>query len=194
MLISDVILSGNLASFVYCTSTQSGTGSIQLSNCYADGNGNNGQTVINTTGGRSLDIFLDNVIHKTNPNHTLAVTGGSGKTFNCAFNNVRVENKLFDFTGATSHTINVRLSNVYSANFTPAGGNMIHAYGTTCTWNFYGNCLDIGVDLSSIARRSGTIIFNTNSALGTLAAAGPVVGQGTSSNSWRLMGDPTKQY
>lgn len=53
---------------------------------------------------------------------------------------------------------------------------------------------DMTTDVSKLARVSGALVVNTNAALGTLGAAGPVVCQGTAANSWRLMGDPTKQY
>jgi hypothetical protein len=194
LVMNNVTLSGNLSSFVYCGSTQAGTGTIQISNSYADGNGNLSQTIVLSTGGRSLNLLLSNVVAPDIGNHAFNVNGGSGKTFDVRMNNVKAGQKIFDFGGSTSHTINVRLSGVSSDLYTPASGNMLTAFGTTCTWNFLGNCLDIGVDLANIARQSGTSIFNTNAALGTLGAAGPVVGQGTAANSWRLMGDPTKQY
>lgn len=49
-------------------------------------------------------------------------------------------------------------------------------------------------DVTALARTNGSFCFNTNAAAGTLGAAGLVACQGTSPNSWRLLGDPTKQY
>jgi hypothetical protein len=184
------------SSLLLDTSSQSGTGTILVSNAYLAGNsGNNGAGIISSNGARSMTAFVSNAYHTQDANaHAFQVSGGTGKTFNYQITNIRSSNKIFNFGGATSHTVNVMMQGVISDNFTPASGNMMHSFGTTCTWNFLGNCLDIGVDLSSIARQSGTLIFNTNAALGTLGAAGPVVGHGTAANSWRLMGDPTKQY
>lgn len=53
---------------------------------------------------------------------------------------------------------------------------------------------DIRMDVTTLARFDGGIVYNTNAAAGTLAAAGLVSCQGSASNSWRLLGDPTKQY
>ncbi|MCK1465726.1 hypothetical protein IVB34_47435 [Bradyrhizobium sp. 2] len=50
------------------------------------------------------------------------------------------------------------------------------------------------VSATGIARATGNFCYNTNAALGTLGAAGPVTCQGTAANSWRLLGDTTKQY
>ncbi|WLB49248.1 hypothetical protein QIH93_15140 [Bradyrhizobium ottawaense] len=53
---------------------------------------------------------------------------------------------------------------------------------------------DFQVDVTAIARFDGGYCYNTNAAAGTLGAAGNVMCQGTAANSWRLCGDPTKQY
>lgn len=193
--LSNVTCSGYYSSLTNDGSTQSGTTFIQAENChFGKGSSPNGQAIAVSTGGRSMTLMLTNVSHDSAVSGVLQVYGGSGKTFNVFWNNLKTSNKFFDFAGSTSHTINVHLANAASDNFSPASGALVNSFGTTCTWNFFGNCLDIGVDLSAIARNSGTVIFNTNAALGTLGAAGPVVGQGTAANSWRLMGDPTLRY
>lgn len=73
------------------------------------------------------------------------------------------------------------------------GGNT----GVTLTLD--GCCMDLRFNLApttdyTVARKDGVIVYNTNAALGTLGAAGLVVGQGTAANSWRLLGDPTLRY
>jgi hypothetical protein len=119
------------------------------------------------------------------------VSGGSSKTFGIKLNNITVSNRAIVNNG-TSHTFNVMCGGFSSDNF--GRTTSVITVGTTSTWNFVSNCADIGVDISTIARQDGTIIYNTNAALGTLASAGLVTCQGTAANSWRLMGDPTLRY
>jgi len=52
----------------------------------------------------------------------------------------------------------------------------------------------IDIANAKVSRLDGAIVYNTNAAAGTLAAAGLVVGQGTAANSWHLMADPTLVY
>lgn len=186
-------ISASTSSLASVTSTQTGTGTIQVSNSDVDGDGtNNGQSIVTSSGGKSLNVMISNTKGGAALNGGVYVYGGTGKTFNVYLNNVKTSHKLIVNAG-TTHTFNVLESNVSCDNYTQASGNMI-AVGTTSTWNFNGSCADIGIDASTIARKDGTIIYNTNAALGTLAAAGLVVGQGTAANSWHLMADPTKLY
>ena len=54
--------------------------------------------------------------------------------------------------------------------------------------------MQVDISNAAIARATGNYAWNTNSTLGTLGAVGPVVCQGNVANSWRLLGDTTKQY
>lgn len=53
---------------------------------------------------------------------------------------------------------------------------------------------EVRVDVSNLERSTGQAAYNTNAALGSLAAAGPVICQGTSSGSWHLQADTTLTY
>lgn len=178
-------------------STQSGTGSFQANNFNLDWDGTNSAlTMGNSNGGRSLTCQLTNGVLLNNSNAAFRVSGGTSKTFNLHFTNCRFPFDFCNFTGATSHTINVWAQGVNSDSYSYTSTNFQQTgkMGTTCTWNLRGACPDVGVAADLIARVDGTIFYNTKSTLGTLGAAGLVVGQGTAANSWRLMGDPTKQY
>jgi hypothetical protein len=54
---------------------------------------------------------------------------------------------------------------------------------------------DIQCDVTKMTRTTGEYCQNTNTApgSGTLTTAGPVMDQGTSSNSWFLMSNPSGQ-
>jgi hypothetical protein len=76
-------------------------------------------------------------------------------------------------------------------NTVPAGKYVVKVNGGE-TINL--QAWDFAVDVTAIARFDGGYCYNTNAAAGTLGAAGNVMCQGTAANSWRLCGDPTKQY
>lgn len=69
------------------------------------------------------------------------------------------------------------------ASDTPGSGSSLYCDGH-----------EITVDVTKLTRWDGAIVRNTNSAAGTLGAAGLVSCQGTAANSWSLMSDPTKKY
>jgi len=89
--------------------------------------------------------------------------------------------------GAASGSIKLRAVNIGSLSASSHIQNP-----STVTWDVHGP--EIRVDVSTISRTDGSIVYNTNAALGTLGAAGLVSCQGSAANSWRLLGDPTKQY
>jgi len=67
----------------------------------------------------------------------------------------------------------------------------------TQTLLFTGDCSGCQVDISAtgVSRSPGAIVYNTNSALGTLAQAGLVCNDSTTSaNSWHLLVNPTLVY
>jgi hypothetical protein len=190
-------LIGNGATLVNVGSTQAdpatGVSRIIVGGCYQAGQGtsNNGNALVATDGGKSLNILLSNCYAQSAVQAAVYVSGGSSKTYGIKLNNITVSNRAIVNAG-TSHTFNVMCGGFSSFNF--GRTSSVITVGTTSTWNFISNCADIGVDISTIARQDGTIIYNTNSALGTLAATGLVACQGTAANSWRLMGDPTLRY
>lgn len=53
---------------------------------------------------------------------------------------------------------------------------------------------DMPVDVTLLERVNGSFAYNTNAAAGTLAAAGPVVCQGTAVNSWKLVANTALTY
>ena len=121
------------------------------------------------------------------------VYGGSGKSYDLRLAGVKCSNRLIRNEG-TGHTFNVRsMGGNSSDNFSKQSGAMLQNSGTW-TMNLLDSCADIGVDASLIARNDGTIFYNTNAALGTLGAAGLVVGQGVAANSWHLMAAPLLVY
>jgi hypothetical protein len=81
---------------------------------------------------------------------------------------------------------------VTSSGNTLASGNWISQTGTPAVSV---NASDITADVTTLARTPGATVYNTNTAAGTLAAAGRVLcdASGTS-GSWKLMTDPTKSY
>lgn len=193
------VVAGNSGSLVVCNSSTAdpalGVSKVIATGCVVGGglsDSTTGQALMAVSGGKNLDITMTGCIGKSAVNGGFYVFGGSSKTFNVKLIGV-VESNAVIYNAGTSHTFNVWANGVSSPNFSQSSGNLIH-YGTTSTWNFNGNCADIGVDLSSVARKDGTIIYNTNSALGTLGATGLVVGQGTAAGSWHLMSSPTLTY
>jgi hypothetical protein len=187
--------SGNGWSFVGDSSTQSGTGKLLLTNCTGDGNSIGGQAVIASAGGRSLDILLNNVTHENAANHMIYVYGGSSKTFDIRANNCKVSNKFFDFSAHASPTVRVRLSGCSSDNFTAVGGALVAGYGSgSPSWTFFGNCSDIGVDLSQIVRQSGTTIIATGTN-GTIVNGNLAVCDATGvALSWKQVSNTTLSY
>lgn len=73
-------------------------------------------------------------------------------------------------------------------------GSWVHTFAGSPVYNIKSFDFQVDLSTSGVARATGNYAYNTNSALGTLGAAGPVVCQGTSSNSWHLQADPTKTY
>lgn len=92
----------------------------------------------------------------------------------------------------------VRANGAITVDVDSGGGNLVPAtkwvvrVGGSEVINLRG--WDFKVDVSTMARFDGGFCYNTNAALGTLAAAGLVACQGAAANSWRLLGDPTLQY
>jgi hypothetical protein len=80
------------------------------------------------------------------------------------------------------------------------GDSVSHASAASATitgtgpYSISGIGAKIDVANAKVNRVDGVLLYNTNAAAGTLGAAGLVVGQGTSSNSWHLLADPTKVY
>ena len=163
ILILNAHVTGFYASLMSDGSTQTGKTVLEASNCaLSKGANSQGQAYVVSTGGRSMSLMFSNMVHDHAVSGVLQVYGGSGKTFDIFWNNLRTSNKFFDFNGSTSHTINVyNLVGCMSDNFTAQGGALVNNYGTTCTWNFFGNCSNIGVDLSKITRQAGTQIVAT---------------------------------
>jgi hypothetical protein len=185
---------GNASAFMEDTSQQGGVGDVQILQSKTDqGTAGSGQCGIISSGDRSMNATL---IGNTAPSAVAGffyVYGGSGKTFNLVLGGNECSNRLVRSNG--NHTYNFRSMGGNKSNaFDKASGFMLQNELGSWTMNMFDNCLDIGTDVSGIARQSGTTVFNSNAALGTLGAAGPVVGQGTAANSWRLMGDPTLRY
>lgn len=92
----------------------------------------------------------------------------------------------------------VRVNGAITVDVDSGGGNLVPSgkwvvkVGGSEVVNLRG--WDFKVDVSAMARFDGGFCYNTNAALGTLAAAGLVACQGTAANSWRLLGDPTLRY
>lgn len=139
-------------------------------------------------------------------------TNSSVQFINCDFSGL-LNGAIYN-NQALAHTLNIHLADNYNSgtarpfidasvgslqtfNITSGGGNRLPNQtiaGAGRTWNFIGNCSDLRVDVTLIARVDGTIIYNTNAAAGTLGVAGLVICQGTAANSWKLMSDPTKTF
>ena len=121
--------------------------------------------------------------------------GVSGKTFDLTFGGNRTGNHYLatGYANGNAHVFNVRSE---GANLSTAPDSIHPRTGNTV--NFLGNCADMKANLdpavSSVARTDGSIVYNTNAALGTLGAAGLVVGQGVAANSWHLMANPVLVY
>jgi hypothetical protein len=112
-----------------------------------------------------------------------------------------------------SSSISVRNTNLVAASFglarfqvvsksetvTSGGGNNVYAGGAWFTFPNAGTVtpygFDIQCDVTKMNRVSGAFCFNTNAApgSGTLTTAGLVANQGTGSNSWFLLANPTGQ-
>ena len=190
----NVSVRGNSSCLVNDGSTQAGTTTIALTSCFADqGAATNGQSGVISAGGRSMIVEMMGVVLPNALSGAFYVYGGTSKTFDVRMAGVKCSHRLFRNDG-TANVFNLRsMGGNSSDNFGKNSGVMLQNTGSW-TMNLLDNCADIGVDADLIARQDGTIFYNTKSSLGTLAAAGLVTGQGTAANSWRLMGDPTKQY
>lgn len=190
--LANVIVQGNTSTLFASDSSQAGTGRVLLTNCTQDGDGTNaGQTGVILSGGRNTDIFMSGVNCLSAVSGCVLVYGGSGKTFNINLTGVRCSNRLIVNSG-TSHTFNVSESACFSTGVPRSSGNI--TVGTTSTWNMQGLCPDIGVDVTTIARTDGAMVFNTNAAAGTLGAAGMVISQGTAANSWKRWDNTSLTY
>jgi len=81
---------------------------------------------------------------------------------------------------------------------TASGSNGLFVIGSgSPTLTFTGWCSDLLIDISQtgVNRANGAVVWNTNSALGTLLVAGPVVGDSTNTTgSWHLLYNPSAIY
>lgn len=194
--IENSALNGNISTFIDCSSSINTNLGINIAKIMLNNlamNGSNSQSFVSLSGGKDVNLYLNNCVTDATGDGLIYIFGGSAKTYTINLANCRAVSKLINNLG-TSHTFNVRTSNVQVRDASnPSDGGQI-AVGTTSTWNFIGDNSCLGIDVSTIARKSGTQIHNTNAALGTLGVAGPVICQGTAANSWHLMSDPTKSF
>lgn len=172
-------------------------------------------------GNTSSDIVFNNgsssVINKlTIQNLTVAGGGGSlvksavampsvnlignNLTTNCDLCVSAGTSNLFVSQNTKSHGAVAQFNGTATINLTSGGGNQLSGGAVwefvssgTAIWNAYG--FDIQADVTKLARTTGEYIYNTNTApgSGTLTTAGPVMDQGTSSNSWFLLSNPSGQ-
>lgn len=120
----------------------------------------------------------------------------AGITISAGTNYFRIgNNQISGMVGGLAYFNGTRTINLYSN-----GGNVL--YNSSVWWSFavatdtassYG--WDISCDVTKMTRTTGEYCFNTNTSpgSGTLTTSGPVMDQGTSSNSWFLMSNPTGQ-
>lgn len=87
--------------------------------------------------------------------------------------------------GSTTLTLNANNITTTSTHLATDGTALVNVNGPS---------LKVDINTTKVNRTDGSVVYNTNSALGTLGAAGLVVCQGTAANSWKLLSDTTKTY
>ena len=195
------------------TTTNSGTGTLALNNVTFQNNNIIGvYNLFNPSSATNLTTGTFNItgnyingvgslvtaltpmnINITNNN----LTGGSGSEVV----NIKSATVTSNFCGNIVSGFNlgmVRFSAVVSSTVYSCGNNVLSSvnwlnYSSAGTATLYG--WDIQCDVTKANRVTGEYCQNTNTApgSGTLTTAGPVMDQGTSSNSWFLMSNPTGQ-
>lgn len=139
------------------------------------------------TSGSVIRADFDNVKVSDSIWNTFSI-GGAGTTYLRIRNlmmGVNPGNAMFNISGTSIVYVDAdRITN-------PSGSHVLVTSGTP---TIYTQNSGWKVDLSLVGRIDGVVAYNSNAALGTLGAAGLVVGQGTSSGSWHLLADPTKAY
>ena len=127
------------------------------------------------------NIFLNNVVSST----YIGINNSANDAFNVFVNNCQLTNALGAFRDAsTSGKMTIRLHNSTCSVYLQR----------TAAQTFVVDGTQMRCDASWVDRTDGVMFYNTNAALGTLGAAGIVVGQGTAANSWHLLADPTLVY
>lgn len=107
----------------------------------------------------------------------------------------------FDFSNiASTGLIALLISGASGGNFTVTGsgldlcnGRKVNYTGTGATVRV--KSLEVEADVTKLARTNGSACYNTNTAAGTLGAAGVVMCDASNAaGSWKLMTDPSKSY
>lgn len=192
--LAQLSLSGTIGKVVYRDTTMqyAGTG--------------NGRFVVVNANAVVGDIVLENL--RIDSGHSLINTTAGGTVENVFINNVRAST-TYGINNAMNDAFNVFVNNSALTNSggsfreTSSSGKMtIRFVNSTCSvylqrsaaQTFVVDGTQMRCDASWVDRTDGVMFYNTNAALGTLGAAGIVVGQGTAANSWHLLADPTLVY
>ncbi|MCK1465792.1 hypothetical protein IVB34_47790 [Bradyrhizobium sp. 2] len=117
--------------------------------------------------------------------------GNISATCDLSINDCQLDSCFNAFLRTTG---NVTVNWTMAGNTFGGGNTYLVVVSGTPVINPKGSDVQVDVSATGIARATGNFCYNTNAALGTLGAAGPVTCQGTAANSWRLLGDTTKQY
>jgi hypothetical protein len=186
---------------------------IQVNNCTVTNGNANGSIVSNSLSGLTIEQIGSRSFVTGGGN-----TGMVNSSVSCTIRSINCDD-LGNNTPITSHggsgaqTFNLYLSNCKTGSYMATGWtasqpvtvNVYSGGGNTGTpprtnvsgntYNFIGNCADMGVDITTIARTTGTIIKNTAAAAGTIVQNNLVVSDATgAANSWHQMTVPTNVY
>jgi hypothetical protein len=105
-----------------------------------------------------------------------------------------INNHFASATNGVIRTTGTPTINAYSSGNTLASGSWLAVPSGTPVVNIQGWDFQIDASTTGVNRQTGNFFYNTNAALGTLGAAGPITDLGTGSNSWHLLANPTLTY
>jgi hypothetical protein len=153
---------------------------VTIENTYM-GTGNSGGLVHDRTGSNIT------IMNNQNLSSGMGVNVGAADTIYAAGNympNVNYGMLQMNTTGNAT---------LYSGGGNNLGSQTWFVFSSAGTVTPYG--FDIKCDVTKMTRATGAYCYNTNTSpgSGTLTTAGPVMDQGTSSNSWFLMSNPSGQ-
>ena len=147
------------------------------------GGGFGGLVKLNSAG-LTRNVYLSNVVLGIGAGVGIGVGSDNSGTFNIWLSNVdgrtgNISNNLIQF-GAASQTIRALGSNVFTQSGKFALGGASQTLSINCP------SAQLAADLAGLVPQAGDVIYNTNTALGTLGQAGPVIRRGGDSK-WVLM-------
>lgn len=151
--------------------------------------------IINLGASPTLTLSLDNITSTAMGEPCITSFAPTGAVHTIQADNVALTNQTNGFVRASpggTGGVAIQIGNFKSDKADP--NQILDSASALGTGTITVNGLQARINLASVSRLDGAICYNTNAALGTLAAAGPVSGQGTAANSWSLLANPVLKY